>query len=84
MLMLCSVELSVMANKIFLKDVETKVHYITQKKFALIEYNFDKNKNVRYLSLDDEPDYDIQSLENLRDKNYSNCRKITNDQKVKN
>lgn len=83
MLLLCSVELSFSGNKIFLKDVETKVHHITKRKFALLEYNFSKNKNVRYLSLDGSPEYDVQTLENLRDKNYANCRKISNEQEVK-
>lgn len=82
-LMLCSVELSVMGNKLFVKDVETRVHHITNKKFALIEYNFEKHKSLRYLSIDDGPDYDIQALGNLRDKNYANCREMSNEQKIK-
>lgn len=55
-------------------DVETKVHFITPRGDAFIEYNLKKHKTFVYTG--DEPLYDIVSKVDLERKDYMACRSI--------
>lgn len=54
--------------------VETKVHFIHPRGDAFIEYNLKNHKTFRYNG--DEPLYDIVSIEDLKRKDFMNCREF--------
>lgn len=55
-------------------DVETKVHFITPRGDAFVEYNLKKHKTFVYTG--EESLYDIVSKVDLERKDYMACRSI--------
>ena len=60
-------------NKMFIKDVETKVHYITPKRVALIQYNLANHKAIRYDGEGEEM-FELVNVDDLKSKRYMDCR----------
>jgi len=66
-------------HKMFIKDVETKVHHITPKGNALVQYNLKKHKALTYSSTEDL--FDMAHVEDMKRKNHMNCRELTNEER---
>jgi len=67
------------AYKMFIKDVETKVHHIAPKGNTLIQYNLKKHKAVKYTT--DEELFDIVDIEDMKMTGNMKCRELTNEEK---
>jgi len=65
--------------KMFVKDVETKVHHIAPKGSTLVQYNLKKHKNIIYKG--SEELFDIVNIEDMKRPNNMNCRELTNEEK---
>lgn len=74
MILMCMMKVDVGDYGMFIRDVETKVHFIHPKGDAFVEYNLKKHKSLKFLG--EKPLYDIVKVEDLESKDYMACRRI--------
>lgn len=61
-------------SKLFIHNVETKVHHITPKGDAFIQYNLKKHKALVHNG--DEDLFDIVSIGDMKRANNMNCKEM--------
>ena len=76
MVLMCTmiIDFSLGEQKAFVKDVETKVHFITPKGDAFIQYKLKGHKSFIYGGSDRM--YDVQHVDDMKRVDHMDCRKV--------
>lgn len=74
LILICSVGVKLPTGGfVFLKDIETEVHYVTPENMALVKYNYKNTKDFDYIGMGSDH-YDMVDVKDLGE-NRMNCKK---------